>query len=54
MIFAHGETDGFSYHMTQRGAVGVYLLGGDLKSNVEDGAKTVRVTVKNVSYYALT
>ena len=40
--------------MSRRGAVGVYFLGGDSMSNVEEGAKTLRITVENVSDYVFT
>ena len=48
VIFAYGEADGFSYHMTRRGAVGVYFLGGEHEEVT--GANTVQFLVRNVSH----
>ena len=47
VIFAYGETDGFSYHMSRRGAVGKYVLGGECKETT--GVNTVQFLVRNAS-----
>ena len=47
VIFAYGETDGFSYHMSRRGAVGVHFLSG--QRGETPGAKTVQFLINNVS-----
>jgi hypothetical protein len=50
VIFAYGDSDTFSYHMSRRGSYGVYFLGGDeLEPEVEAGAKTLDFLVRNIT-----
>ena len=54
VIFALGERDSFSgpedYHMSNRGAVAIYFL-EEKKDVAEEGAQTVELLVRNVSYW---